>query len=215
MFVIRNITCLIFILKYSLNLFSQTLTPEFISFKVNNWYTISVLENVDGKLKHVGDLKYDLLYNNIILYSPNNKVDTIRKIKNPFSLNELLFEVKSKNNGVIEIFIDSLKERKLIIFNDKKINFYNSKKLFLKNTFFVYTKAPNSHIIYKTPDLNSEKYIDTIRFNCFIIKDVKNEWVKVETTIGDPCGNFEETKVNIGWIKWYDKNKLLLDIQSK
>lgn len=211
--VFKNIVILIFIFCGNLN--SQNTSPEFITFKINNWYTFSVLDTVEGKLKHIGDLKYDLLYNNLLLYYPNNKPDTIRKIKNPFSLNELLFEVKSKNNGYIEIYIDSLKQRKLIIFKDKKIKYYSAKQLFLKNTFFVYTKDIHSHVIYKSPNLNSEKYIDTIRFNCFTVKDVKNEWVKVATTIGDPCGNSEEGRINVGWIKWYDKNKLLLDIQSK
>ncbi len=172
------------------------------------------MDTINGKLEQIGSLKYDKLYNNLILYYSNNKVDTIRKIKNPFSLNELLFEVKFKSKKTVEIYIDSLKQKKIMVSNTNAIRYYTPEDLFLRHTFFVYTKYTHNNVVYDQPNLNAKCYTDSIRFSCFIVKNVKNDWIKISTTNGDPCGNSEEGKINVGWIKWYDKNKLLLDIQS-
>jgi hypothetical protein len=213
MLFLRRSQILIIFLLLIINLFSQSRTPNFISFKENSWAIFNVFDSIDGKLKNVGYLKYDRNYNNIILYLSNNKIDTIKKIINPFSLTELLFEVKYKHNKFFEIYTDSLKDRKLLILNNKNIKHYSPKKLLLKNTFFIYTKNKYNNTIYTKPDLTSEIHSDSTRFNCFQIKEVKNQWIKVITTDGDPCGNYQENGINSGWIKWYDNGQILLGIE--
>lgn len=209
----RNVITILFFLFAFSNFFSQSILPNFLSFKEDSWTSCAVFDTINGKLKQVGNLKYGINYSNIIIKSFDRKDDTIRKVKDPFSFNELLFEIKSESNNFYVIYLDSLKQRKAIVLSNKYIEYYTPKKMFLKRTFFVYTKNIYNNAVYSAPNESAKKHIDSTRFNCFKITDIKENWVRVITTDGDPCGNYQTGAINSGWIKWYDNGKLLLNIE--
>lgn len=73
----------------------------------------------------------------------------------------------------------------------------------------VYVKANKQHPLYKGNNEKSVVVSDNIEYS-YKILEVKQDWIKVECS--EECEGCPDNKILRGWIKWKDKNLILIDL---
>jgi len=116
---------------------------------------------------------------------------------------ECFFTVIKKVGNKVQFALNH--DKYLWVKIEKKVKYYNTATFFKSICFFAYSDT--SINLYSAPDKNKLIKSD-IRFGCFVIKKIKNNWALITTTKDDPCGNFKENGLNEAWIIWYN-DKLL------
>ncbi len=77
---------------------------------------------------------------------------------------------------------------------------------------FGVSRLPNEPQKIKSLPINNSKDIKYEGQDCFQVKSVKGDWIEIFTAnYCDEDNSKSKTKIKSGWIKWREKNKLLIE----
>jgi hypothetical protein len=124
---------------------------------------------------------------------------------NPESLwldyGQFRFRCKAKNADCFEVYVS---DSKTLWIEKHDYTEFTNWETYLKNMFKVELMDTGKQKIYSRPSDKSE--IIEWQNNCFVVKQVQNEWIKIETA--EHC---ESSKKISGWTKWRTDNKILIN----
>lgn len=120
------------------------------------------------------------------------------------------FRCKSKTNGWYEVIVNNESGQTLWMRNEKFTELLTW-EMFLKSKFVIERLPKYKQAIRKLPS-NGSKKIKYVGTDCFEVKSMKGDWIKIFTS--DFCksgyGENEGTILQSGWIKWKSGNTLLI-----
>jgi hypothetical protein len=194
----------LFIILISLQTVAQVNTATFAYLGKAEDSRFFVFERVNDTIKSAGVLRFNYDQKSFSYCLDSHVVN----IKGIFYNNWYL--VKTVDKTYIEIYIDSLLKKTILLSKDKVIELENSKWFFEKFLNVIVIK--NSAKLYVSPNEKSVFHEDSLKFKCFRVLKIKGEWLKVSRGgVSDMCWpKYRTGEIKKGWIKWIDKNEILI-----
>lgn len=118
------------------------------------------------------------------------------------------FRCKSKIADWFELIVNKENGTTLWVKQSQWLKFLTWEE-YLKGMFVISRMKNQKQQIRKLPDDTSEE-VKYEGGDCFNVKDLKGDWIEILTA--DDCDiKFIKTKLESGWIKWREGDKLLID----
>lgn len=197
---------LLLILSFSELVYGQDeLGIGLISVEFTDTTTLFFYKNKeDVKPTHVVDFFADSKINSINIKDLDKK-EWLKPEVLWIDYNAFVFRCVSKTDKWIQVVTNNETGEKYWLRSNHILKF-QTWSTFLKNVVGVSRLQHIKQKIRKFPSIKSKE----IKFegdDCFQVKTVQNEWIEIFTP--DYCDDTIEIKS--GWIKWKDKNKLLIE----
>ena len=121
--------------------------------------------------------------------------------------NYFVFRCKSQTNDAFEVIVNNETGTTLWL-KKSKSTVFKTWENYMKGMFMIKrVETSIANDIRRKADDNAEENIFTGE-ECFQVKSMKGDWIEIST--GESCEE-DGSILDSGWIKWRDKNKLLIE----
>ena len=124
--------------------------------------------------------------------------------------NIFIFRCTKKRGNWCEVYVNNTNRTKYWIKLNKNLSYLNWSKYLDTQTTWVGKRDEYSLEVKQSPNESSKRIKMMEKDDCFVVLEVKGDWMKVKTNDVLNCSG-AKYPVKSGWIRWRKNNRLLIE----
>ncbi|MDB5012478.1 MAG: hypothetical protein JWQ25_680 [Daejeonella sp.] len=167
-------------------------------------------------------------FSDTLTAKPTKRVTIVKNANNEFSLNSKVsnswlapeglwldysiftFRCSRKLGNWCEVYVNNANHAKFWIKLNRNLLYHNWTKYLATQATWIGKRAEYSVSVKAFPTENSKTIKMMEKDDCFVVLQVKGDWMKIQTSEVLDCSS-SKFPVRSGWIRWRNNNKLLVE----